>query len=262
MPTPGHLARRTLDGMAVLLSPRAEADGFLVAFTERSGGVSRGAFDSLNLGLLTEDEPERVSENRSRVCAALGIRPFACGRQVHGGRVERVGLRRAGAGFSDPAEAVAGADGLVTSSREVPLSVLVADCVPLALFAPARGVLEVVHAGWRGLASGIVPAALRRLGEPNGVRAAIGPSIGVDHYEVGGKVALAVASASEAPARTRRSGGRLYLDLAATVAADLEERGVRVVEWSGECTACLPDRFFSYRRDGRTGRHALIGAKL
>jgi YfiH family protein len=262
MRTAGPLVRRTLDGVPVQFSPRAEADGFLIAFTERAGGVSRGAFQSLNLGLLTEDEPTRVSTNRSRVCAALGIPSFASGRQVHGARVARIGLRRAGAGFSDPADAVAGADGLVTSSPQVPISVLVADCVPLALFAPDRGELAVVHAGWRGLASGIVSAAIRRMAEPNEVWAVIGPSIGVDHYEVGGEVVHAIASGSEGPVRTRRSGGRLYLDLAATVAAVLEEQGVRAMECSGECTACQSERFFSYRRDGRTGRQALIAAKL
>lgn len=262
MPTPDSLERRMADGVAVEVSRTAEADGFLVAYTERSGGVSRGAFESLNLGLLAGDDPVRVSTNRARVCAALRIPPFACGGQVHGARVERVGPRRAGAGFSDPGEALAGADGLVTSSREVPVSILVADCVPLALFSPERGAVAVVHAGWRGVAAGIVPAALLRVGEPNGVRAVIGPSIGVDHYEVGEDVVAAVSSASEGGARTRRSGGRLYLDLAATVATVLEEYGARAIEWSGECTACQPDRFFSYRRDARTGRQALIAAKL
>jgi YfiH family protein len=251
-----------VDGVAFQVSATAEADGFLIAYTERSGGVSRGAFGSLNLGLLTGDDPVRVSTNRARACAALDIPPFTCGRQVHGARVERVGLRRAGAGFFDPGEGLAGADGLVTSSRGVPLSILVADCVPLALLAPERGAVAVVHAGWRGVASGIVPAALRRVGEPNGVRAVIGPSIGVDHYEVGEDVVAAVSSASEAGARTRRSGGRLYLDLGATVATVLEEYGVRAIEWSEECTACQPERFYSYRRDGRTGRQALIAATL
>lgn len=262
MPTAGPLERRILNGLAVQVSLGAEAEGFLVGFTERSGGVSRGVFGTLNLGLPTEDHPERVSTNRARVCAALGIPPFACGRQVHGARVERVGPPRAGAGFSDPGDAVAGADGLVTSSRGVPLAVLVADCVPLALLDPNRGALAVVHAGWRGVASGIVPAALRRVGEPNDIRAVIGPSIGVDHYEVGEDVVRAVSSASDAGARTRRSGGRLYLDLPDTVATVLEGHGVRAVERSGECTACQPDRFFSYRRDGRTGRQALIAVRL
>jgi YfiH family protein len=262
MSTAASLERRTLNGLAVQVSPSAEADGFLVAFTERSGGISRGAFGELNLGLRTEDDPALVARNRALACATLGIRPFACGEQVHGARVERVGLRRAGAGFSDPAGAVTGADGLVASSRRVPLSVLVADCVPVALVAPSQGAFAVVHAGWRGIASGIVPTAVRRVGDPSEVRAMIGPSIGVDHYEVGDDVARAVSTAAQEGARVRRSGGRLYLDLPGTVERILGQVGVRAIERASECTACLPDRFFSHRRDGRTGRQALIAARL
>jgi YfiH family protein len=262
MSTAAALERRTLNGLPVQISRCAEADGFLVAFTERSGGVSQGPFGTLNLGLRTDDDPRRVTRNRTIACAALGIGSFACGEQVHGARIGRIGPRRRGAGFSDPVQAVAGVDGLVASARRVPLSVLVADCVPLALFAPRRGTFAVVHAGWRGIASGIVPAAVLRVGEPHGVRAAIGPCIGVDHYEVGGDVAGAVSVAAGAGATTRRSGGRRYLDLAATVSAILQELGVRDIEHAGECTACEPDRFYSHRRDGRTGRQALIVARL
>jgi YfiH family protein len=262
MPTDSTLEHRTLDGLSVQVSVRAEADGFLVAFTERSGGVSRGPFATLNLGLRTDDDPLRVTRNRALACAALGIGSFACGEQIHGGRIGRIGPQGRGAGFVDPIQAVAGVDGLVTSSRRVPVSVLVADCVPLALFAPRRGTLAVVHAGWRGVASGIVPAAVRGVGEPHEVRAAIGPCIGVDHYEVGEDVARAVSAAVDAGAATRRFGGRLYLDLPGTVGIILQELGVRAIERAAQCTACEPDRLFSHRRDGRTGRQALIAARL
>jgi YfiH family protein len=254
--------RRTLGGgISVVVSTREESDGFLVAFTERTGGASRGAFRSLNLGLRSGDDPERVKENRRRVCAALGIPSFACGQQVHGARTARIGPRRAGAGFADAEDAVPEVDALITSSRGVAMAVLVADCVPLALVDPAAGRLAVVHAGWKGVAAGIVQAALGRFGDPAGIRATMGPAIGPDHYEVGEDVALAVSAASGAGAKTRRVGARLYLDLPGTVASILKEHGVRTIERSRECTACQKDRLFSHRRDGQTGRQALIAMR-
>jgi YfiH family protein len=243
------------------VSTREESDGFLVAFTERTGGTSRGSFRSLNLGLRSGDDQERVRENRRRVCAALGITSFACGQQAHGAGTARIGPRRAGAGFSDPEDAVPGVDALVTSSRGVAMAVLVADCVPLALVDPAAGRVCVVHAGWKGVAAGILQAALRPFAEPSRVRATMGPAIGLDHYEVGEDVALAVSAASGAGAKTRRVGSRLFLDLPGTVAVILKEHGVRTIERSGDCTACQKDRFFSYRRDGQTGRQALIAMR-
>jgi YfiH family protein len=263
MDSPARLDRRVLDdGVAVLISSRAESDGFLVGFTERSGGVSRDPFRSLNLGLRTEDDPHRVLTNRERVRSALGIQPFALGTQVHGARVRHVGPRGAGAGFLDAGQAVAGADALVTSSRGLPLAVLVADCVPLALVAPAGGAFAVVHAGWRGIAAGILSAALSRLGAPDEIHATIGPAIGQDHYEVGEDVALAVSAASGAGARTKRVGARLLLDLPGTLSQILKELGVKRIDQAAECTACEKERFFSHRRDGPTGRQALIAARL
>lgn len=258
-----RLERRILDqGVAAVVSSRAEADGFLVAFTERSGGISRGEFSSLNLGMETGDDPERVAKNRHRACAALGIHTFTRAEQPHRAKVQRVGPRQVGAGFADSADAVPDADGLVTSSRNVPLAVLVADCVPLALTAPGRGAFAVVHAGWRGVAAGIIRAALARFGDTPDVRATIGPAIGPDHYEVHEDVAIAVSAASPAGARTRRANGRVLLDLPGTVALILTELGVRSIDRAEECTACEKDRFFSYRRDGRTGRQALIARRM
>jgi YfiH family protein len=264
VPGSSALESRIFDGhVTALVSTRNEADGFLIAFTERGGGASRGRFRSLNLGLRTADEPDRVMANRDRVCAALGIERFACPEQIHGGQSHRVGPQRAGAGFADPKEAVAGADALVTSSARLPLAVMVADCVPLALVAPRRRSVSVVHAGWRGVATGILATALGAVGaEPSEVRACIGPAIGVDHYEVGEDVALAVAAASTVGARTRRSGTRLFLDLPGTVALILQELGVRTIDRAEECTACEKERFFSYRRDGETGRQALVAVRL
>jgi purine-nucleoside/S-methyl-5'-thioadenosine phosphorylase / adenosine deaminase len=257
------LERRVLPGrVTALVSKRLESDGFLVAFTERTGGASAAPYRSLNLGLRTDDVRERVTENRRRACSALGIQRFACGEQVHRSALARVGPKRAAAGFDDPESALPGADALWTTSRAVPLAVLVADCVPLALAEATSGVLAVVHAGWRGIASGVLRSALRRFDEPASVRAAIGPAIGSDHYEVGEDVALAVSAAAEGGAVIRRDRGRLFLDLPGTVARVLKELGVRSIERAEECTACERARFFSHRRDGETGRQALIATRI
>jgi YfiH family protein len=254
--------RRVLDGgIAVLVPERLEADGFVVAFTERAGGVSDEPFGSLNLGLRCGDDPARALENRRRLCMALGVPPFALVRQVHGDRVVRAGRARSGAGFEDPSTALGSADAIVTSRRRVPIAVLTADCVPVVLADPSSGRFAVVHAGWRGVAGGVLGAALRRFPDPAQLRAAVGPAIGPDHYPVGEDVAGAVSAASPGGAVLARSDSRILLDLPATVVRILEGAGIRAVERASVCTACEPERFFSHRRDGITGRQAVVAMR-
>ncbi len=257
------LHRRTFrPGVTALVSLRMGADGFLVAFTERTGGFSRGPYQSLNLGFHSGDAPDRVLRNRKRVCRALGLPDFTSTRQVHGSRVLRVGPTRARAGVAGSGEPMPVADALVTTRQGVPLAVMVADCVPVALADPSARKVGVIHAGWRGIAEGVLLAALEQFDDPGRLRAAIGPAIGWDHYEVGEDVARAVSAASTRGAIVRREGSRLRLDLSRTVARVLKEHGVRSIERAAECTACERTRFFSYRRDGVTGRQALIAARL
>jgi len=252
--------RRPLgDGLVALVSPAMERRGVLAAFTERTGGASPPPFDSLNLGLRTGDHPGRVMANRRRLVAALGIGPFALGEQVHGARLVRVGPRRAEAGFQRAGEAVPGADALAATRSRRPVAVLVADCVPLVL--ASDGLVVAVHAGWRGLAAGIVDRALAAF-QGRRSSAAVGPAIGPCHYEVGDDVAAAVQAGSSGSALVERRGGRLFLDLRGTVARSLREAGLRSVEVSEECTACQAGRFFSHRRDGETGRQAAVAMLL
>lgn len=239
-----------------------EAEGFLVSFTERTGGVSEGPYASLNLAFRTGDERPRVLTNRARLRTALRIAEFAVPRQVHGTHLISVGRTRAGLGFAKSGTRLE-ADALSVSLRRTPVAVLTADCVPLALVSPSERRAVVVHAGWRGLAAGIVGRALRTFAKPTGVLAAIGPAIGACHYEVGADVALAVSGGSEAGAVVRRRDGRLFVDLAATVRRSLRVDGVRSIEDADICTACEETRFFSHRRDGRrTGRQALIAMRM
>jgi YfiH family protein len=257
------MERRTLRGGVTALVPvDMESGGFMVAFTERSGGASSGIFETLNLGLRSGDDPELVKVNRRRVCAALGIDEFACGKQVHGTRIEPIGRDRSGAGFLDPVDAMAATDGLITDEDGVALAILTADCVPIVLADPTIGRLAVVHAGWRGIAGGIVSEVLAAFDRPTEVRAAIGPAIGPDHYEVGEDVAMAVGKACPSGAVTRRVGSRVQLDLPASVAGILEDARVRRIVKAELCTACEKDRFFSYRRDGSTGRQGVVAVRM
>jgi YfiH family protein len=227
----------------------AELPGARALFTTRRGGVSAGPYASLNLGLWTDDEPANVHENRDRLAALAGIDRgrFAQGRQVHGAQVRALPVP------PDRDEEPAPADGQATSVSGVAPVVLVADCLPIALAGP--GAVAMLHAGWRGLAGGVVEAgvrAVRELGGAGDVVAAIGPGAGGCCYEVGEEVHAAFAAHGDAV----RSGRNL--DLKAIAGRELRAAGVSAVYDVGICTMCAdPDLFYSHRRDGGvTGRQA------
>ncbi len=225
-----------------------------VAFSTRRGGVSEGAFASLNLGLLTDDEPERVRRNRRLLCAAAGLEPARTTmvRQRHGSEVHRAALGR---GIEQPDAAQADGDGLWSDEPGVAMLVLTADCLPIALARPAgrEPALAVLHAGRRGLLDGVVAAGARALGG-GPLTAAIGPGIGPCCYEVGEEVARPFSEAFGAD--IARSG---RLDLWTAAERALRGAGCESVERFDLCTSCDPDSFFSHRRDGgRTGRQGVI----
>jgi YfiH family protein len=220
-------------------------DGGTALFTTRRGGVSEGPFASLNLGLWTDDDGDLVRENRARV-ERLGGGRLAQVHQVHGTAVIEA---RPGNGGPPP-----DADGQVTAQRGVAPMALAADCLPVALIAP-EGV-AMLHAGWRGLAAGILAAGadtLRGLGASR-IAAAIGPGIGPCCYEVGEEVAQPFAARFGADVlRGRR------LDLWTAAERALREAGVTRIERVDLCSACNPELFFSHRRDeGLTGRQGVV----
>ena len=249
---------------------------YTVAFSTRAGGVSDGPYASLNLGVLTDDAPAAVAENRCRLCATVGADPTRAtmARQQHGATVlcaEPRGIVTPGAtGYPE-------CDGLWSDVPGQAMLLLTADCLPIAIArtswdggSPRHPALVLLHAGWRGLLAGIVEEGVRALRTAPGadlgarnygsiartpLRAAIGPAIGPCCYEVGDDVAGRFRSAYG----TGVLHGR-RLDLPAVAEAALRAAGVAEVDRLDRCTACAPELFFSHRRDaGLTGRQGVIG---
>jgi YfiH family protein len=228
-----------------LPTEHVERAGF--AFTTREGGVSRAPYDSLNLGSHVGDDPAAVAENRRRVAAAAGVRDLVVATQVHGTEVVEV----TGPWSGDVPEA----DALVTRVPGLALGVLVADCTPVLLAAPAEGVVGVAHAGRKGMAAGVVPAlvaALRDLGART-ILGRVGPSVCPRCYEVPADLREQVA-AQVPVSRSVTRHGTPALDVAGAVLEQLAPHCWDVEQLPG-CTAERAD-LFSYRRDGTTGRSA------
>lgn len=232
----------------------AELPGARAAFSTRLGGVSEAPFDSLNLGVLTDDDANSVDENRRRLAAALGHAPdrIAFGHQVHGAELAvHAGPPRCAfvpdSGTKEQRELDPPAvDGQVLSDPDLAALVFVADCLPVALAGP--GAVAILHCGWRGLAAGIIARGAEAVGA---TAAAIGPGIGPCCYEVGEEVLAAFAYLGEGIATDR------MLDLPEVSRRLLARAGVDQVESAELCTSCESDLFFSHRRDaGRTGRQA------
>lgn len=223
---------------------RPEVPGVNAAFTTRLGGTSSAPYDELNLSFRVGDDTERVRANREIAGRTVG----ASGRwsvvaQVHGSVVVD--------DAPSPGE-VPEADGLVCRRADATLAVFGADCVPVLAVSADRQTVGVAHAGWRGLAAGIVSELVRAVGE--GATVVAGPSIGACCYEVGSEVREVFV---------RRFGDRAVADgradLWAAAAIDADRAGAASFAAAGLCTACHPALFFSHRRDrGRTGRQALL----
>ncbi|WP_213957733.1 peptidoglycan editing factor PgeF [Variovorax sp. dw_954] len=237
-----------------LLAPQWPAPaGVRAACTTRVGGVSQGRFESLNLGDHVGDDAVAVAENRRRLQGAIGVRPVFL-QQVHG-----VAVRRLDAADADGETA----DGCVTAEPGLACTVMVADCLPV-LFTDTEGRrVAAAHAGWRGLAAGVLEATLATFGKGEKVMAWLGPCIGPTAFEVGPEV-MAVFEARD-PASTacfRPAGGegKWLADLSGLARRRLLAAGALSIHGNDGtdawCTVSQPLQFFSHRRDGSSGRFA------
>ncbi len=231
------------------VAPRVQA-----AMSLRAGGVSLAPFDSLNIGMHVGDDADAVADNRARLRTALQLpaEPLWL-QQVHGTAVQRV------SGAPDGAAPVA--DAAVTRRPDVVLAIMVADCLPVLLTDRRGEVIAAAHAGWRGLAGGVLEATIAAMDAPPAALSAwLGPAISQSHFEVGEEVRQVFVDHDPASAAEfrRNDRGRFQCDLPALARRRLQALGVGTVVDCGLCTFERAAECYSYRRDGRTGRMAAL----
>ena len=236
------------------------------AFTTRHGGVSTGSQSSLNLAFGRGDSMENVEQNLRILASELGFSPekLVLTRQTHSDIV-RVVTAEDARGFChrDYPEC----DALVTATPGVALLVYTADCTPMLFCDPVTGAVGAAHAGWRGTAQAIGARVVEAMAEnfgcdPANIRAAIGPNVGMCHFETDADVPQAMLEAfgEEVKGYMEQRGEKYYLDLKAINAMILRRAGVRQIQISEDCTMCRPDRFWSHRvtRGDRGSQGAVI----
>jgi len=242
------------------LAPDWRVAGVGALMTTRSGGVSRGPYATMNVGTAVGDDADAVAANRALLGDAMGAAPVFL-RQVHGTRVVRVG-----AADAVPGAPVHEADAVVTSEAGVACVVQAADCMPVLLAVRDGRAVGAAHAGWRGLAAGVIESAVGALCEvgrcaPGDVVAWLGACIGPQTFEVGADVLTAFgadAGLTNVAARrfVAKGGAKWLADLAGLARDRLTAAGVATIGGGAWCTVTDASRFFSYRRDGVTGRMA------
>ena len=248
--------------------------GLVHAVSTRHGGVSRGAFASLNLGRVVGDDAESVETNYQRLADALDVprAGMTTTWQVHSDRIVRATRDNAG-GMIDKA------DGVVTDVPGLPITQRYADCTPVLVYDPRRHAVGVAHAGWRGTVAGVTPALVQAMVEhfgsdPTDLIGAVGPAIGPCCYEVGPEVVDAASAVFAAvrsevlltKSRSLNGNGAadaaqpaIHFDLWRANQWQFEQAGVQQVEVAGICTRCQRDIFFSHRGDhGVTGRFGAV----
>ena len=242
-----------MSDLPVLQSPLLTAlPGVRHAFFTRQGGVSRGVYESLNLGRGSKDDPAAVEENRRRAAAHLGVTSetlLTC-YQIHSANALTV--------VKPWGETRPEADGVVTAEKGLACGALSADCAPILLADPHARVAAAAHAGWRGALDGIVGATVKAMTElgavPSRMVAAVGPCIGPQSYEVGPDFLQAFSGAgAEAFFRPAEARDKSYFDLPGFVLMRLKQAGVDQAEWVGRDTCAEEELFFSNRRNFKRG---------
>lgn len=273
LPISNEFAANTInDNLFIYTIPAFTATGLVVhGFTTRSGGVSTGSYESLNLGLHVGDEEDAVLKNRRILCSALGIKfeHIVAGQQVHGDNVKIVTKQHLGCGSKSLADALPAVDALITNSAGIPLTSYYADCVPLFFLDPLNKAVGLAHAGWKGTVKKIGSKTVRCMkakfgSRPEELLVGIGPSIGPCCYAVDSKVIDQVAESF--PGSWKElvkdcGGGQWMLNLWEANRRALLDEGVLEsnITVAKLCTSCNKEDFFSYRASGGcTGRMASI----
>lgn len=223
--------------------------GVKAAFTLRGGGSSSAPYFSNNLGLHVDDDASAVLRNREKLTKVLRVPQVQWLNQVHGTQVHNAQL----ASVND----IPDADAVFTSEAQLACAVLTADCLPVLFAADDGSLIAAAHAGWRGLAAGVLLETLKHFPEPNKVCVYLGPAIGPQAFEVGPEVKAAFPWASP-KCFTAGNGDRLLANLYLLAQEQLQAAGVQQVYSEQRCTVNEADSFFSYRRDGVTGRMASL----
>ena len=245
-------------GLIWLTSESLDLPGLSHGFSTRPGGVSMPPWDSLNLGIARGDDMACVQENFRRFCSAVGtdVRQVVLSRQVHGDNVRLVTAEDAGKGLwrGRDYESV---DAMICNTPGIALSVFSADCGIILLYDPVHHAIGAVHAGWRGVASGLVKKTALEMGryfgtDPADLRCAIGAAIGPCCFETDDDVPTALRSAfgSAADPYMERRGSKWHIDLKELNAYWLRSIGVQHVDICPHCTACRPDLYWSHRKMG------------
>jgi len=230
-----------------------QREGFIHGFLGRKGGKSLGAYASLNLSVRVGDDIQTVKDNLCDLKTAVGLhdRRVVTMTQMHKDHITEVTdkhTKNAGA-----------ADGMITEQKEIFLGVLTADCVPILISVPSRRLTAVVHAGWRGTLAGLSPKMVTHFRDqfhvgPESLEVALGPAIGPCCYEVRGDVTepLLAKWGGLAEGCLHKKNGNHFVDLRNLNVLLFQEAGVpqEQIFTVGPCTACTPDEFYSYRRDG------------
>ena len=260
-------------------SPLLEPFPLAHGVTYRYGGVSKDSFHSFNMGLHVGDTPKAVAENRKRLAQVLGVDPnhLTCGEQVHGVGVTRVTQELIGRGAFSWDDSIPDSDAIHTNLVNVPLLLLVADCVPVLIYDAVHHAVAVVHAGWRGAIAHIVERTMDSMHDAYGTLSSdcylfVGPSIGSDSFEVSEEIAeqfrqdmhtLGLSQVDQMVRYIQRQGQRTptpHVDLKGYIAACVVHKGVPLEQVSVSSTDTLTtDGCYSYRRDqGHTGRMAMF----
>ncbi len=260
-------------------SPLLEQFPLTHGVTYRYGGISEGSFDSFNMGLHVGDAPEMVEENRKRLAQVLGVdsHRLTCGEQVHGVGVTRVTQELVGRGAFSWDDSIPDSDAIHTNLVNVPLLLLVADCVPVLIYDAVHHAVAVVHAGWRGAIAHIVERTMDSMHDAYGTLPSdcylfIGPSIGADSFEVSEEIGeqfrqdmhtLGLSQVDQVVRYIQRDGqitATPHVDLKGYIASCVVQKGVPLEQVSVSSTDTMTtDGCYSYRRDqGRTGRMAMF----